>query len=407
MLDQRRVDVVVREVRDAEQLGAQAEGAVQRRQRAVRLGDQRAVDRLGNVAAVQRRGQARGVLAGPRVEEVALDLRVERDPEGALELLVRLPELAKDEDAVGAVRAGRGTWCRPPGRGAPSSRRTGSPRGTACPRSRRRRRCWPAPARSARPGRGASPRPARACAPAAARGPRGRSGTAPAPAPPSGSGRPSPPAAPGSPARSTTSARRTRPPSCWTSCRAPSASDTRVSSSDHIDGVGADPRRAPWPSRSRCRGPASSWPPRSRACPCRHRPRAGAWRTACRASSNACTRRVEVAQVPEVLLRHLDLRRQRDRSAHDTDQQHRRHDYSHHRSPPLRHSRPESVPESCGRSEHQHGVAERVEARSPRAPPASYAASTRSRPASAATSMSSVERGRWKLVSSAPVPRKR
>ncbi len=91
-------------------LRAQLEGAVQRGQRAVGLGDQRAVDRLRDVPAVERGGQAGGVVAGPRVEEVTLGLGVESDAERPLEFPVHLPELAEHEDAVVAV--GQGTVLR-------------------------------------------------------------------------------------------------------------------------------------------------------------------------------------------------------------------------------------------------------------------------------------------------------
>ena len=95
---------MVREILDAQEPATQSECPVQRRQSAVRFGDERPVNRLRHVRAVERRREGRRVLAGTGIEHIAPDLCVHGDTEGAREGSDRLPELPEDQDPVLALR---------------------------------------------------------------------------------------------------------------------------------------------------------------------------------------------------------------------------------------------------------------------------------------------------------------
>ena len=103
-LHQRRVDVPIAKVGQAEHPPAQLEIALQHRQTAVRLRDQRPIHAFGDVAAVERRLECAVVVPRLGLEQRALDLRAERRAERVLERLVARPELVEDHLAVGAVR---------------------------------------------------------------------------------------------------------------------------------------------------------------------------------------------------------------------------------------------------------------------------------------------------------------
>ena len=81
--DERRVEVVVVELGDAHHLLPQLQVAMERRQVLVDAVDQARVDRLRDVRAVQRGLERRRVVPRPRVENVGLDLRVQRGAERA------------------------------------------------------------------------------------------------------------------------------------------------------------------------------------------------------------------------------------------------------------------------------------------------------------------------------------
>ena len=100
---QRRVDVVVVQVVEAQHAPADAEVAVQRRQVAAGRVEQGAVDGGGDVGAGQRRLQRAAVTPHPGVEDVGLHLRVEQLPEGRLVGLPGAPEPVEHELAVAAV----------------------------------------------------------------------------------------------------------------------------------------------------------------------------------------------------------------------------------------------------------------------------------------------------------------
>ena len=80
-LHQRRIDVPIAHVGQAEHSAAKLEVTVQHRKAAVGLGDQRAVDRFGQVAAVERGLQRAVVMARLGAEQIALHLRGERSAE--------------------------------------------------------------------------------------------------------------------------------------------------------------------------------------------------------------------------------------------------------------------------------------------------------------------------------------
>ena len=100
---QRRVNVPIAHVRQPEHPPAKLEIAVEHGKPPVRLGNQRAIDRLRDVGAVER-GLERAVVM-PRLgpEQIALRLCRERRAERVLERLVAGPKLVEHQLAVGAV----------------------------------------------------------------------------------------------------------------------------------------------------------------------------------------------------------------------------------------------------------------------------------------------------------------
>ena len=73
-LGQRRIDVVIGHVRQAQQPAPHVKIAVQDRQAVVRLRHQRAIDALGNVRAVQRAGQGGRIFPRPGRKQIPLNL---------------------------------------------------------------------------------------------------------------------------------------------------------------------------------------------------------------------------------------------------------------------------------------------------------------------------------------------
>ena len=104
--DERRIQVVVAQLVEAEHAPAQSEVAVQRRQVAVGRGDQRAVDGGRHVRSGQRRVEGAGVAPRAGLEHVRLDVRVQRLAQRRRVAAPGLPERVEDQLAVGAL-AGR------------------------------------------------------------------------------------------------------------------------------------------------------------------------------------------------------------------------------------------------------------------------------------------------------------
>ena len=98
------VDVVVVQVRQLEHLLPQLEVAVQRGQRGVGLGHQRAQHLLRHLDAEQRRRCRRGVLAQPRIDHALVHTLRQQRAQRVLELAVSLPEAVEDLLAHSAVR---------------------------------------------------------------------------------------------------------------------------------------------------------------------------------------------------------------------------------------------------------------------------------------------------------------
>ena len=100
---QRRIDVVIMEIRQAQHPLPEGEIAMQRRQPPIGLGDQRPVNAFRNVVAGQRPLQAVVVAPRLRLEDVAAHLRGKRGAERAFERLVARPEAVEDHFAVVAI----------------------------------------------------------------------------------------------------------------------------------------------------------------------------------------------------------------------------------------------------------------------------------------------------------------
>ena len=101
---QRRIDVVIADVRQLEHLAAQLEIAVELGQPLVRLGHQRAVYGLGHVVAGKRAGERGRVFPCLGIEDVAAHLGAIGRAERVLELAVRGPEGVEHCLAVLAAR---------------------------------------------------------------------------------------------------------------------------------------------------------------------------------------------------------------------------------------------------------------------------------------------------------------
>ena len=104
--DERRVQIVVVQLREPHHALAQVQVAVERREIAVHAVDQPRVDRGRNVRAVERPLERALVLPGLRVEHVRLHLPVHGRAERAAEGAERTEEGAHDLFAIGAVRHG-------------------------------------------------------------------------------------------------------------------------------------------------------------------------------------------------------------------------------------------------------------------------------------------------------------
>ena len=113
LLDERRVQVLVPERGEAEHPLAQRQVPVQRRQVRVDVLDELAIDAHGDVVMEHRRLEARGEVVHVGVEDVGLELRVQRRAHRALEPLQRREERLEDLQAVGAL--GRGARSVVPG----------------------------------------------------------------------------------------------------------------------------------------------------------------------------------------------------------------------------------------------------------------------------------------------------
>lgn len=102
----RRIDVPVAHLGQAQQAPAHLEIAVQDRQAAVRLRDQGPIDRLGNVRPVHRGGQAARILPRLGGEDVALDLGRQRGAQAGFIDLECAEEGVEHGLALGAVAGG-------------------------------------------------------------------------------------------------------------------------------------------------------------------------------------------------------------------------------------------------------------------------------------------------------------
>ncbi len=101
--DDRRINVVIAQLADAQHLTAQLQIAMEGRQPGVHLIHQLRIDFRRQAAAEHRRFEHAIELARPRVEHRALHLRVQRRAHAVLILLPRAPERIEDQLAVAAI----------------------------------------------------------------------------------------------------------------------------------------------------------------------------------------------------------------------------------------------------------------------------------------------------------------